>query len=450
MIRLLIMIVMLALPLPAFAKDKILEIQEVTSKGGIKAWLVEDKTLPIISIQFSFKGAGAVNNPEEKQGLSRLLSNTMDEGAGDLDSQSFQKILNDHSISIGFSSGRDNFSGHVETLSRHKEKAFNLLELALNQTRFDEEPFNRMRDKNIMRIKSSKSRPNWISARLFNALAYEGHPYAYNSGGTLSTLPQITQDDLRQFQKDFLTQDRLHVSASGNINPKELSKLLDDLFGKLPKTGKTNNITDIEIQNTGNQFLFYKDIPQSIITLAMPSIDDKDPDYYALLVMNHIFGASGFGSRLMEEAREKRGLTYGIYSDVTVQDFTKYFSVSTSTKNETAKEMLDIIKEEMKIFTSDGVSAEEIDNAQSYITGSLPLAMTSTGSIAGVLLNLQVKDRPQTYLEDFIEKINAITANDVMRVAKRVLKPDEIFTIIVGNPEGVGQIQNIEELPHVE
>lgn len=450
MIRLLIILTFIILPTPALAKDQILDIQEVTSDKGIKAWLVEDETLPIISIKFAFKGAGAVNNREDKQGLSRLLSNTMDEGAGDLDSQNFQKLLNDNSISLGFSSGRDNFTGHVETLSRHKEKALNLLKLALTETRFDQEPLDRMREANMTRIRSSKSKPNWISARLFNALAYKDHPYSFNSGGTLSTLPSITADDLRQFQKDFLTKDRLFVSASGNISPKELSKILDDVFGDLPEIGRQNRVENIPLQNTNKKFLFYKDIPQSIISIATPAINDKDPDYYALLVMNHIFGASGFGSRLMEEAREKRGLTYGIYSDVTVQDYTEYLSISTSTKNKTANDILEIVADEMTKMAKDGVNQEEIDNAKSYITGSLPLAMTSTGSIAGIMLNLQVKERPKTYLENFMASINAVTTEDVKRVAQRVLTPKNMITVIVGNPENIGQIQNIEELPHVE
>lgn len=450
MIRLLLTFLLVISPLPALAKEKVLDIQEVISPGGIKAWLVEDETLPIISLKFAFKGAGAVNNPENKQGLSRILSNTMDEGAGDLDSQAFQKILNDNSISLSFGSGRDNFKGQVETLSRHKEKAFELLEMTLTQPRFDQEPLDRMRDANMTRIRSSKSKPNWISARLFNSFAYEDHPYAFNSGGTLTTLPTITADDLRQFKKDFLTKDRLMVSASGNISPKQLSKVLDQIFGNLPNKGKSNTIEDFKIKNTKQKFLFYKDIPQTILTLAMPSYDQHDPDYYALLVMNHIFGASGFGSRLMEEAREKRGLTYGIYSDVSVQDLVSIFSVSTSTKNESVKEILDIIKDEMKKIKSKGVTDKEIKNAQSYITGSLPLAMTSTGSIAGVLLNLQVNERAITYLEDYMEKINAVTKEDAQRAAQRVLDPDNMLVVMVGNPEKMGELQIVETLPNVE
>lgn len=437
-------------PSPLSAKEKILDIQEVTSPNGIKAWLVEDKTLPIISIKFSFKGAGAVNNTKENQGLSLLLSNTMDEGAGDLTSQEFQKMLSDYSISLSFSSGRDNFGGQVETLSRNKEKAFELLKLALTKPRFDEEPLERMRQANITRIQSSKTKPNWINARLFNDLAYQGHPYALNSGGTITSLKSITADDLRKFKNNFLTKDRLIVGVSGNIDTKELSKILDNIFGDLPATGKQNTVKKFELQNTGKTFLYEKDIPQTIITSALPSFDRKDPDYYTLIVMNHIFGSSGFGSRLMSEAREKRGLTYGIYSSSSMQDYVSSFEISTSTRNQTAKEIIDIAKEEMEKIKLHPVTAEELKDAKSYITGAMPLSLTSTGRISGTLLSLQLKERPITYLDKFPERINAITPQDIQHVAKRILNPEKMITVMVGSPENLKNIIIKDMLPNVE
>ncbi len=435
---------------PLLAKEKILNIQQIESAGGIKAWLVEDKNLPIISLQFSFKGAGAVNNTKDKQGLTRLLSNTLDEGAGNLDSQQFQKILSDNSISLSFSSGRDNFGGKIETLTRNKEKAFELLKLALTKPRFDQKPLDRMRLANITRIRSSMTKPNWIGARLFNDLAYQGHPYALNSGGTITSLQSITPDDLKEFKKDWLTKDRLLVSASGNINAEELSKVVDDIFSDLPATGKQNSIPDLDLQNTGKSFLYKKDIPQTIISTSLPSFDREDPDYYALMVMNHIFGASGFGSRLMEEARENRGLTYGIYSDMSVQEYLSSFGISTSTKNSNAKEMIDIIKKEMERIKDELVSEEELNGAISYIVGSIPLSLTSTSRIAGILLSLQLKKRPLTYLDDFPEKINMVSAKDIQRVAKRVLDPQKMITVMVGNPENIKNLKIKDTLPNVE
>ena len=342
--------------LPAFAKEKVLDIQEITSENGITAWLVEDHSLPIIALQFSFKGAGAIQNSADKQGVAQLLSNTMDEGAGDLKSQEFQKALSDNSITLYFNSSRDNFGGQLKTLSRNKDTAFNLLKLALTSPRFDGEPIERMRQSNLSRLKNSMGQPDWINARVFNDVAFAGHPYAQNSGGTLTSLTNITAADLKAHKDNWLTLDRLVIGVTGDIKKDELQSLLDDVFGNLPKTGKENKIQPLKLQNTGQSFLYKKDIPQTIISAALPAIAPTDPDYDILRVMNYIYGGGGFGSKLMEEAREKRGLTYGIYSNVSTPDYINTLRISTSTKNESVKEMLDIIKAEMTALKNTPIS----------------------------------------------------------------------------------------------
>jgi zinc protease len=436
-------------PAAAQESEKVLDIEKVTSPGGLTAWLVEDDSQPIIAMDFAFEGAGAVNTPADKQGLSTLLSNTLDEGAGDLTSQQFQKELSDHSITLRFSSNRDNFGGSLKTLKRHQEKAFNLLELALNEPRFDEEPVERMRQANLARLRGSMSNPDWIAARLFNDKAFEGHPYALNSGGTLTTLAAITPADLKAFKETHLTQDRLVIGVAGDITAEELGPLLDEVFGGLPKNADEEDISPLTIQNTGSVFVYERPIPQSIIMMATDSLDENDPDYYTLQVMNHIFGSSGFGSRLMEEAREKRGLTYGIYSGLANQEYVNALTISASTDNKNVPEMLSIIRQEMDKMGNSELSTE-LQDAKSYLTGSLPLALTSTGSIADILVALQLNDRGIDYLDQYEQKINQVNAGNVQRVAGQILDPEKLVTIIVGQPEGMKDATKIETLPNVE
>ncbi|MEM9468566.1 MAG: insulinase family protein, partial [Pseudomonadota bacterium] len=226
MIRFLLLLLIIFHPLSANAEDKFLDIQEIKSQSGLTAWLVEDRTLPIIAMEFSFLGAGTKNDPVDKQGRAKLLSNMLDEGAGELDSTTFQKQLSDNSISLSFSANRDHFRGQVKTLSRYKENAFNLLKLSLNEPRFDEEPLERMKKANIARIKSSLTDPNWIAARLQNDLIYQDHPYALNSGGTISTLETITTNGLRDFKNTYLTKDRLVIGIMGDIGANEVKASL--------------------------------------------------------------------------------------------------------------------------------------------------------------------------------------------------------------------------------
>ncbi|MEM7617812.1 MAG: pitrilysin family protein [Pseudomonadota bacterium] len=435
---------------PSFAADEtVLDIQKVTSPNGIEAWLVEDHSLPIISLRFAFKGAGSVNLTTEQQGISQLLSNTMDEGAGDYTSQEFQKVLSDNSITLRFSSNRDNFGGNLKFLTREKEKAVKLLTLALNQPRFDEEPLERMKQANLTRIKSSQTDPEWIAARLYNDRAYENHPYALNSGGTLTTLPAITADNLREFKNAQLTKDRLMIGVSGDISAEQLGRLLDEIFGALPNTSPETNIKKTKITNKGNVYLHEKDIPQTILMISIDSIDETDSDFYALQILNHIFGASGFGSRLMEEAREKQGLTYGIYSGLTNHEYVDALTISTSTKNKTVAQMIQIITDEMNKVKSD-ITDKEINKAKDYIIGSMPLSLTNNSSIASILLSLQLSDKPIDYLDKYRTKLNEVTAEDVKRLAETLFTTENMLTIMVGQPQDIENTIEITEIPNVE
>ena len=418
----------------AQARDALLNIQEVTSSGGLKAWLVEDHSVPVISLQFAFKGIGTAQDAPDKQGLARMASNTMDEGAGDLDSQAFQKELRDKVIELHFNASRDNFGAELKTLSKNRARAFALMKLALTHPRFDQEAIDRMRRANQSRIRSSITDPDWNAARVLNDVAFAGHPYAQNSGGTISSLESITADDLRAFTKE-LSKDRLRVSVAGDISAQELSILLDELFGDLPATSSSvEDVPDLTLTNQGGVFVYPRNIPQTVINIMQPGIDQSDPDYQSAQVMNFILGSSGFGSRLTKEIREKRGLTYGIYSYFTDMDHADTLSVTTSTKNESVSEMLPLIKAEFEKMAQSPIAQKELEDAKSYLIGSLPLSLSSSDKITGLMLSIQLSDLPINYLDQREEKIKATTIDDVKRIAARLLDPSKFITVLVGQP----------------
>lgn len=440
---------MTALASSAYAKA--LDIKEVKSPGGISAWLVEDHSIPVIALDFAFKDAGSKNEAVETQGLVRVLSNTMDEGAGDLDSKAFQKELLDKSISLSFNATRDNFGGELKTLSRHKDRAFELLTLALTKPRFDADAVTRMIAANESRIKTSLADPEWIAARLMNDIAYKGHPYALNSGGTLSTLATITPDQLRAYLKDQLSRDRLKIGVAGDITEAELAALLDKIFGGLPaKTTSTKTASEAGLSGGGTVTLYSKDIPQTVIEIMQPGIKQGNPDYHTAEIMNFVLGGSGFGSRLMEQIREKRGLTYGIYSGLLSMDHTAAVTVGTSTKNESVGEMLDLIKAEWSKMQTDGITEQELEDAKSYLIGSLPLSLTSTDRISGLLLSLQTEGFEKNYLEKREAAIKAASASDIKSIAAKLLDPAKFTIVLVGKPEGIEPTQTVTTLPNAE
>tara|TARA_B100001989_G_scaffold181320_1_gene131635 strand:- start:1133 stop:2521 length:1389 start_codon:yes stop_codon:yes gene_type:complete len=433
--------------------DPFLDIKEVTSPGGIKAWLVEDHTVPVLAMEFVFRGKGSKNDPAEKQGLVRMASNTMDEGAGDIESQAFQKELQDLSLTLRFNVSRDHFGGSLKTLTQNQTRAFELLNLALTKPRFDEEPVNRMRDANKARLKSSVSNPRWIAARIQNDRIFENHPYAQNSGGTLSGLNNITPDDLRAFHKT-LKKDDLIIAVSGDITAEKLASVLDQIFGGLPATTGEDEAKTEEskapLTNAGKTYIFEMPIPQTNIEIAQPGISRSDDDYHAAQVMNYILGGGGFGSRLMDEVREKRGLTYGIYTYFREYKETDVYHVTTSTQNENVPQMLELIKAEWQKIKEEPVEQKELSDARSYLLGSLPLSLTSTDSIASLILSLQIDELPIDYLDKRQEKLRDITSSDIQRAAERILNADSFTTILVGQPEGISNAETIKTLPNVE
>lgn len=449
MIRLLALFsVCLLFALPARAD--ILDIKEVKSPGGITAWLVEDHTIPVLSLRFSFRDSGSSTDPVDKQGLARMLSNTMDEGAGDLDSKAFQALLNDLSISLSFSASRDDFGGGLKTLTKNRTKAFELLGLALTKPRFDSDAVERMRLANLSRIRSDMNDPDWMLARLLNATLFKGHPYEMNSGGTLTTLTKITAADLRKKQETDLTQDRLVVAVAGDISEAELSAALDKIFGSLPQTSSAAVIADTTLPKAAGTILYSKDIPQTVIQMSLPGIKWKDPDYPAAEIMNFIFGGAGFGSKLMTVIREQRGLTYGIYSGLSQMDHANLLSISSSTRNETVKDLIDLTRAEMDKFRATPITAQDLHNAKTYLIGSIPLNLTSTDQISGYMLAFQMEGLPKNYLDLRENALRAVTAEDVTRVSERLLDPKNMTVLMVGQPKNLIPTSTVTNLPNVE
>lgn len=432
------------------ANAQILKIEDFTTPKGIKVWLVEDKTVPVISLKFLFQGAGSVNDPVDKQGLSQLLSNTLDEGAGELDAKQFQAALSNHSIALRFNSSRDDFGGSLKTLTKYKSEAFDLLGMALANPRFEDDAIRRMRDANLARIKSSMTDPEWLSARLMNAAIYGDHPYARNSGGTLSSLPRITADDLRNKVKNELGRDRLIIAIAGQISREDAEQDIDRIFSSLPDHTTVRNVDKFSLSARTRVVQFDKAIPQTSVNMVFPGIAMDDKDYFAAQIFNYILGGAGFGSRLMDVVREQNGLTYGIDSGFNILDHAELFSISTSTRAENVAKMLDLINQEVDRIKMTEVTVKEIADAKSYMIGSVPLELTSTDRIAGMMIGFQAYNLPPNYLDIQEAGFRAVTPEDVLRVAKRVLETPSRITILLGPDAKGDNIEKVATIPDIE
>jgi len=422
---------MTSLATNAHANDRVLNITEHTTPSSITLWHVEDHSLPIITMHFAFQGAGSVNDPDGKTGLGQLVSNTIDEGAGDRDAKAFQEALSDHAIELSFRNGRDHFTGKIKTLKRHKDLAFELLNDAIHKPRFDLEAANRMKYANIMRIQSSQSKQDWMGARLMNDVYFDDHPYAKNSGGTISGLKSITQKDMLDFVKDNFTRGNLIVSTAGDITADEASQLVDQIFSDLPKAKPIYAMTDVNPPAEPVKKAFEMDSPQSTVQMIWPALSMTDPDYHAMRVMNHLLGGGGFSSYLMEEVREKRGLTYGIYSQPVNMDYADYMVIQSATSPENIAPMTAAISDILTKLKTESVDEALLMDAKSYLIGSLPLRFASTLSLSGAAIRMQLDGRDINALDSWADKINAVTADDIQNVANRIFINNDPTAMVV-------------------
>ena len=439
------MLSLLALVLTAFTAlpSHAIEIKRVVSPGGIEAWLVEDHKVPVVALEWAFEGAGAAD-PKGKDGIANLVARTLDEGAGPYDSQTFAAKLQDNAIGLGFDAGRDAFTGNLRTLSDRRDEAFELARLALNEPRFDEEAVERMRAAVLSSLRRDQADPSYVGRRLFYTTAYPDHPYGDEIRGTLETLPTITPDDLRAFVKTQFGRDRLLVTAAGDITPEELGRAVDRIFGALPATATVPAVPDVEPKGLGETLVATRPTAQTVMLMGQPGIKRADPDWYAAMVMNYVLGGAGFGSRLMEEVREKRGLSYGVYSYLIPLDHTALVMAGGNTMNAKAGQALDIMRQEWQRMAEGGVTDQELADAKTYLTGSFPLQFSSTQAIARILLSVRRDRLGIDYLDKRDALINAVTREDVQRVAKRLLDPARLLTVLVGRPEGVTATRTID------
>jgi zinc protease len=412
-----------------------MNILEVTSPGGIKAWLVEEHSVPLVAIRFAFEG-GTAQDPDGKPGVANFLTAMLDEGAGDLKSEQFQERMEELAMRMSFSEGRDTFYGSFQTLSEYRDQSIELLRLAVTQPRFDEVALERIRKQLLAGLAFAAKNPNRVAGRLWAETAFPGHPYGRPSNGTPESIVAITADDLRAYTKNVFARENLHVAVVGDITAAELGKVLDRVFGDLPQNAMLKAVPEAEMA-AGTVKLNPMPVPQSVAVFGLPGLKRDDPDFVPAYVMNHILGGGGFSSKLMEEVREKRGLAYSVYSYMQPFDRAAILAGQVATKNEALGQSLDVIREEIRQIAEKGVTQEDLDNAQSYLTGSYALRFDTSSKIASQLLAIQIEDLGIDYVNRRNDLIRAVTLDDVKRVGQRLLKPERLIVAIAGQPKGI-------------
>lgn len=412
------------------------KIQEVTSPGGITAWLVEDYTVPIIAMRFAFSG-GSAQDPADREGLANLMTGLFDEGAGELDAEAFQERLDNVGVEISFDAGLDAVYGSMRMLSEARDEGFDLLRLAVTEPRFDDSPIERIRAQIATGIQRDMRDPNVLGRDQFAHALYGDHPYAKRREGTLESLASITAKDLHELHDRIFAQGNLNIAVVGAIDAQTLAGELDRVFGKLPEKPQLEEIAEAQLQLGQEVFYDYK-LPQATIQLVYPGIKRDDPEFFAAFLMNQMLGGGTFSSRLFDEVREKRGLAYGVGSGLVTRDHAEMLTIGTSTRADRAQETLNVIEDVVHAMAQDGVSEEELARAKTYLIGAYAINnLGSSSSIARTLVELQKDKRGIDYIEARTAQIEAVTTAQVKAAAERLLNTAPAV-LVIGPAEDKG------------
>ena len=425
-------VALVGLALPAHAE---MQITPVTSPGGITAWLVEDHNIPFTALEIQFRGGTSLDAPG-KRGAVNLMTSLIEEGAGDMDSRAFAEARDALAARFSFSPGQDSIGVSARFLTENRDQVITLLREALINPTFEQSAIDRVREQVLSNLRSDEKDPDTLASNALNRLAFGDHPYGSNGDGTIEAVTALTRDDIIAAHKGALARDRIYVSAAGDITAAELGPLLDRLFGDLPATGTPFPTRAPWLLEPGVTVIDFP-TPQSTVLFGHVGIPRDDPDFFAAFILNEALGGGRFTARLMSEIREKRGLTYGIGSYLVGKDQAEMYLGQFSASNDKVAEAISVLRAEWVKIATEGLTEEELATTKTYLTGSYPLRFDGNANIASILVGMQMDDLPIDYPVTRNAKIEAVTMDDIRRVAKRLYLPDALHFVVVGQPTGL-------------
>lgn len=410
------------------------EVKSYPLLNGQHFWLMEDHYLPIISIRISFTQAGAAYDPQAKSGLANMVSSLLDEGAGDLSGNDYNAALEGIATSISFNVDQDNFYIQMTTLKSHLEEAMQLLQLAITKPSFQSDAIERIRKQLQIAITRKKESPTAVAAQALNQLIYGSHPYARPLEGTLDSIANISRNDLANFAAQQFAQSNLKISVVGDVDAKDIKLLLDKLANTLPKTQAkqaalpeaTFMVKHLTIQHIPMA------IPQSIVLFAMPGPLRSAKDFYPTYVMNYVLGDGGFESRLMKDIRVNKGLAYTVDTSLDTDAKSGLIIGYAATRNERVDDTVESLKDDITIMHENGVTEQELKDAQNYLIRSFPLKMTKNRNLAMFLDSMQRDKLGIDFLQKRNSIVSSVTQISANQAAAKWLDPNKLAIVIVG------------------
>ncbi len=419
-------------PLLISAPAAAVTVKAVAGPTGVESWLAEEHALPMIAIEISFP-AGSAYDPSGKQGLASMAASLLDEGAGDLRADAFKEALEARAIKLSARADRDYLVVTVATLSANADEAMRLIALALAHPRFDPAAVERVRAALVANLKQQEQNPGRSAVKAWFAAFFGAQAYAHPPDGTASGLAAISPADLQEFAASHVVRGSIKLAVAGDIGEAQLKRYLQQLF--LPLAARTVAAPPRAsgVASPGTQIIPRNEAaPVAVFGMVGPA--RSDPDFIPATVANEILGGGTFSARLMDEVRDKRGLTYGI--ETHLEDFRSSAVIIGEVQSDKAKiaTALDVTRSEMARFAHDGASAKELKDAKTYLTGSFPLTLDSNAKIARTLGQYQRSGLTPDYVLRRNALIGAVTLAQVNAMAKKYFDPSRLVVVIAGTP----------------
>jgi len=412
---------------------------------GEQVWFEEDHTVPMVAITIALP-AGSVYDPANKPGLAAFTAYMLNEGAGGLRSEAFQAEIANRAIQLGMSPDRDYLIVSVVTLSAQTKDALRLVGLALKSPRFDADAVERVRAQMLQALQQDATDPATVALNRFYKVYFGNHPYAHPVGGDAAGLNAIGARDLRAFARTHWVRGGAKISVSGDIDAATLTALLKATFDPLPAQAPRSPPPVPRFAAPGESVVAMA-VPQPVAVFALAGIPRSDPEYLAAYVANHIVGGGDFSSRLTNEVREKRGLTYGI--STTLADYRGGGLIigQVATRQDAMATSLGVVRQTLAGYALHGPTAQELADAKTYLTGSYPLAFASNAGIAAQLNAFQRAGLPIEYVARRNGLIAALTLDEVKRAAARLFDPRTMTVVVGGSIEVAANHHKLDRKP---
>lgn len=428
-----LMLIALLLPVTAQAA---FNVQEVTS-GENKAWLVREPVPPVFTLKLAFKGAGSAHDEKGREGRANFAAQLFTEGAGKYDAQAFKRELERYAVRLSMYPDEDNLYVTLETLSENKDKAVELLLLALTEARFAASDVERVRQETLSAIRLMKQNPGYVAEERWRQLAFAAHGYGKPGRGTEQSVGALRIADLKSYASGRITSDAMLAGAAGDVDPDTLTQILTRLQKALPKADKAPpELADVAIQEGDGIVTIDMDIPQTTVKFGLNGLARSDARYYAAHLFNYILGGGDLTTRMMVELREKHGLVYSAHSYLDPMRHAPLWRGAFASANAKVKEAMERTLAQFAEIAANGVTEAELEDAKNYVTGSFALGLDSNDALAGMLISMQYYNLGIDYLAHRNEYMRGVTRDQVNAVAKFLLAEHRPIVVMVGKPEG--------------